>query len=150
MPRAHPAADALLLLLRALGLADEQIPGDVQGRAPVYRSLLRDRHALVVLDNAGSEEQVRPLLPGNGASRGLITARRRVSSLIADPPPGAPVPPILPPVNGFLFLDRDKFAVSFAADVPGKLATVPFLLRQSNNSDQNRTPHRGGRTRLAR
>jgi pimeloyl-ACP methyl ester carboxylesterase len=45
-----------------------------------------------------------------------------VSSLIADPPPGAPVPPILPPVNGFLLLDRDKFAASFAADVPEKLA----------------------------
>ncbi|MHB9863424.1 alpha/beta fold hydrolase [Streptomyces sp. YIM S03343] len=45
-----------------------------------------------------------------------------VSSLIADPPPGAPVPPILPPQNGFLFLDRDQFAASFAADVPEKLA----------------------------
>ena len=45
-----------------------------------------------------------------------------VSSLIADPPPGAPVPPILPPNNGFLFLDRDEFAASFAADVPAKLA----------------------------
>ena len=45
-----------------------------------------------------------------------------VSSLIADPPPGAAVPPILPPVDGFLFLDRDKFAASFAADVPEKLA----------------------------
>ncbi|MFF1688463.1 MULTISPECIES: alpha/beta fold hydrolase [unclassified Streptomyces] len=41
-----------------------------------------------------------------------------VSSLIANPVPGAPVPPILPPRDGFLFLDRDKFAASFAADVP--------------------------------
>ena len=41
-----------------------------------------------------------------------------VNSLIADPPPGAPVPPILPPRDGFLFLDRDKFAGSFAADLP--------------------------------
>ena len=40
-----------------------------------------------------------------------------VSSLIKDPPPGAPVPPILPPQDGFLFLDRAKFASSFAADV---------------------------------
>jgi len=40
-----------------------------------------------------------------------------VSSLIADPPPGAPVPPILPPQNGFLFLDPNKFAGSFAADL---------------------------------
>src|SRR4051795_7501434 len=45
-----------------------------------------------------------------------------VSTLIADPPPGAPVPPILPPQDGFLFLDRDKFASSFAADVPASLA----------------------------
>jgi pimeloyl-ACP methyl ester carboxylesterase len=40
-----------------------------------------------------------------------------VNTLIADPPPGAPVPPILPPADGFLFLDRDKFAGSFAADL---------------------------------
>jgi hypothetical protein len=40
-----------------------------------------------------------------------------VSSLIKDPPPGAPVPPILPPQNGFLFLDKAKFHASFAADV---------------------------------
>jgi transcriptional regulator with XRE-family HTH domain/tetratricopeptide (TPR) repeat protein len=80
-PRPAAAADALRLLLRALGVADEQIPEDVPGRASVYRSLLRDRHALVVLDNAGSEEQVRPLLPGDGASRALITARRPLAGL---------------------------------------------------------------------
>jgi pimeloyl-ACP methyl ester carboxylesterase len=40
-----------------------------------------------------------------------------VNTLIADPPPGAPVPPILPPQDGFLFLDRDKFHASFAADL---------------------------------
>jgi pimeloyl-ACP methyl ester carboxylesterase len=40
-----------------------------------------------------------------------------VNTLIADPPPDAPVPPILPPQDGFLFLDRDKFHASFAADL---------------------------------
>lgn len=40
-----------------------------------------------------------------------------VNALIANPPPGAPVPPILPPQNGFLFLDKTKFAASFAGDV---------------------------------
>jgi pimeloyl-ACP methyl ester carboxylesterase len=45
-----------------------------------------------------------------------------VNSLIANPPPGAPVPPILPPRDGFLFLDRDKFAASFAGDVAPTLA----------------------------
>ena len=49
-------------------------------------------------------------------------AGESVSSLIADPPPGAPVPPILPPENGFLFLDKAKFAASFAADVDPDLA----------------------------
>jgi len=46
-----------------------------------------------------------------------------VSSLIANPPAGAPVPPILPPQDGFLFLDKGKFAASFAADVKPELAS---------------------------
>jgi pimeloyl-ACP methyl ester carboxylesterase len=49
-------------------------------------------------------------------------AGESVGTLIADPPPGAPVPPILPPQDGFLYLDRDKFAASFAADLPEELA----------------------------
>jgi pimeloyl-ACP methyl ester carboxylesterase len=49
-------------------------------------------------------------------------AGESVSSLIANPAPGAPVPPILPPIDGFLFLDRAKFAASFAADVDPDLA----------------------------
>src|SRR6059036_385651 len=45
-----------------------------------------------------------------------------VSALIKDPPPGAPVPPILPPQDGYLFLDRSKFAAAFAADVTAEKA----------------------------
>jgi pimeloyl-ACP methyl ester carboxylesterase len=73
----------------------------------------------VVITEAGSHERVAGLVyiaafaPDAGES---------VNTLIADPPPGAPVPPILPPQDGFLFLDREKFAASFAADVPGELA----------------------------
>ncbi|HVW40207.1 MAG TPA: alpha/beta hydrolase [Amycolatopsis sp.] len=64
---------------------------------------------------------------GNVAALGYIAAfapdrGESVNTLIANPPPGAPVPPILPPQNGFLFLDRAKFAESFAADVPPKQA----------------------------
>jgi pimeloyl-ACP methyl ester carboxylesterase len=44
-------------------------------------------------------------------------AGESVNTLIADPPPGAPVPPILAPVDGFLFLDKEKFPASFAGDV---------------------------------
>lgn len=46
-----------------------------------------------------------------------------VASLIKDPPPGAPVPPILPPTDGFLALDKTRFAASFAADVRRHLST---------------------------
>ncbi len=49
-------------------------------------------------------------------------SRESVASLIKDPVPGAPVPPILPPQDGVLYLDRSKFAASFAADVNPKLA----------------------------
>ena len=80
-PRPMAADEALRLLLRALGAADEQVPGDAQGRASLYRSLLRDRRALIVLDNAGSEEQVRPLLPWDSPSRVVITARRLLAGL---------------------------------------------------------------------
>src|SRR5437868_1734932 len=68
----------------------------------------------VVISEAGTHDKVAGLAyiaafaPDTGES---------VSSLIADPAPGAPVPPILPPQDGFLFLDRDRFAESFAADV---------------------------------
>src|SRR5258705_8251275 len=45
-----------------------------------------------------------------------------VNTLIADPPPGAPVPPILPPQDGYLFLDKTKFHTAFAADVDAEKA----------------------------
>ena len=78
-PQPMTADGALLLLLRALGAAD--VPGDTQGRASLYRALLRDRRALIVLDNAGSEEQVRPLLPAESPSRVVITAKRALAGL---------------------------------------------------------------------
>ena len=68
-----------------------------------------------VISEAGAHDAVATLVyiaafaPDKGES---------VNSLIADPPPGAPVPPILPPRDGFLALDRDKFHSSFAADLP--------------------------------
>ena len=74
----------------------------------------------VVVSEAGTHEKVKAVVyiaafaPDKGES---------VSSLIANPPAGAPVPPILPPVDGFLFLDKDKFAASFAADVDADVAS---------------------------
>ncbi|GAA1912971.1 XRE family transcriptional regulator [Streptomyces durmitorensis] len=79
--RPLPSDDALSVLLRALGVPAPQVPGDVQERASLYRSLLHDKRALVVLDNAASEEQVRPLLPATGVSRALVTSRRLLAGL---------------------------------------------------------------------
>jgi len=67
-----------------------------------------------VITEAGTDPQVAGLVyiaafaPDTGES---------VNTLIANPPPGAPVPPILPPQEGFLFLDKAKFPASFAGDV---------------------------------
>lgn len=68
----------------------------------------------VVITEAGNDPRVKGLVyvaafaPDKGES---------VDALIKNPPPGAPVPPILPPKDGFLLLDQAKFAASFAADV---------------------------------
>lgn len=73
----------------------------------------------VVVSEAGIDEKVKSVVyiaafaPDEGES---------VSSLIANPPAGAAVAPILPPVDGFLFLDRAQFAASFAADVDPETA----------------------------
>ncbi len=59
-------AEALRRLLVALGVAEGRIPAGLDERARVYRGLLRHRRVLLVLDNAATEDQVRPLLPGDG------------------------------------------------------------------------------------
>ncbi|WP_433346047.1 helix-turn-helix domain-containing protein [Microtetraspora malaysiensis] len=80
-PQPLAVDDAFTRLLRALGAADRHMPHDIPARASLYRSLLRERRVLVVLDNAGSEEQIRPLLPGGGRSRVLATSRRLLAGL---------------------------------------------------------------------
>jgi pimeloyl-ACP methyl ester carboxylesterase len=88
-----------------------------QKKGPVI--LVGHSYGGVVITEAGNHPNVKALVyitafaPDQGES---------VQSLIADPPPGAPMPPILPPQDGFLFLDREKFADSFAADVAPKTA----------------------------
>jgi tetratricopeptide (TPR) repeat protein/transcriptional regulator with XRE-family HTH domain len=74
-------AEALDRLLRTLGVPGEQIPAHTDDRAALYRSRLADRKMLIVLDNAVSEAQVRPLLPGTPGSLALVTSRRRLIEL---------------------------------------------------------------------
>jgi DNA-binding SARP family transcriptional activator/Tfp pilus assembly protein PilF len=78
-----PPADALAGFLHALGMPGQDIPAEEEGRAARYRSLLADKRMLIVLDNAGSADQVRPLLPGTGACTVLVTSRDALAGLVA-------------------------------------------------------------------
>jgi pimeloyl-ACP methyl ester carboxylesterase len=101
-------ADDVAVTRRAIAIAK----GDVV--------LVGHSYGGAVVSEAGNDPKVTALVyitafaPDRGES---------VSSMIANPPPGAPVPPILPPVDDYLFLDREKFAASFAADVRPALAS---------------------------
>ncbi|MDT7537884.1 MAG: hypothetical protein QOI82_1469 [Actinomycetota bacterium] len=104
----------------------QSLDGDVEATRAVLDTLDGDvvlvghSYGGVVITEAGTHPSVSALVyvtafaPDKGES---------VNTLIADPPPGAPVPPILPPRDGNLYLDRDKFAASFAADLPAGQAS---------------------------
>ncbi|MEU7053439.1 AfsR/SARP family transcriptional regulator [Streptomyces eurythermus] len=79
----HPVEPATVLgsFLRALGTPDTAIPDSAEERAALYRSLLRGRRVLVVLDNARDAAQVRPLLPGTPGCAALVTSRVRMPDL---------------------------------------------------------------------
>lgn len=100
-------ADDVAVTRRAIAAAE----GDV--------ILVGHSYGGVVITEAGTAPKVAGLVyitafaPDQGES---------VAKLIANPPAGAPVPPILPPQDGFLLLDRTQFAASFAADVESSLA----------------------------
>ncbi len=101
------------------------LAGDVEATKRVLAAqdgpvmLVGHSYGGVVISEAGNDPAVAGLVyiaafaPDAGES---------VASLIKDPPPGVPVPPILPPKDGYLLLDRAKFAASFAADVEPGLA----------------------------
>jgi DNA-binding SARP family transcriptional activator len=76
-------ADVLAGFLRGLGVEGALIPDGLEERVQLYRSRLADQRVLVVLDNAASEAQIRPLLPGSQGCAVLVTSRVRLSGLEA-------------------------------------------------------------------
>jgi DNA-binding SARP family transcriptional activator len=82
-PEGKPTSprDALGNLLTGLGVVPAQMPGDLDARAGLYRSLLAERRVLIVLDNAHTTDQVIPLLPSGPGSVAVVTSRHRLTGL---------------------------------------------------------------------
>ncbi|MFD5317105.1 tetratricopeptide repeat protein [Streptomyces sp. NPDC127098] len=75
------SALALDMLLRSFGVPPEKIPRDLDGAAALWRSVLAQRRALVILDDVADPAQILPLLPGESSSLVIATSRRRLSRL---------------------------------------------------------------------
>ncbi|MFI6316777.1 BTAD domain-containing putative transcriptional regulator [Nonomuraea sp. NPDC050556] len=80
---ARAPADVLGLFLRTLGVTAERMPVEQEARVSMYRRLMADCRALVVLDNARDAEQVRPLLPGSPGCAVVVTSRDPLAGLLA-------------------------------------------------------------------
>jgi tetratricopeptide (TPR) repeat protein len=78
-----PARGALASMLRSLGIRNSEIPLELDDRAARFRSLAAGRRMLIVLDNARSVEQVRPLLPGTSSCLVLVTSRDTLPGLVS-------------------------------------------------------------------
>jgi pimeloyl-ACP methyl ester carboxylesterase len=108
--------------------ATQSLEGDVAAVKLVLASqngpavLVGHSYGGVVITEAGNDPRVKALVY---IAAFMPDAGESVSSLIKDPPPGAPVPPIMPPRDGYLFLDRARFHASFAADLDAD--TAAFL-----------------------
>jgi DNA-binding SARP family transcriptional activator/tetratricopeptide (TPR) repeat protein len=78
-----PPISALARSLRALGVPTERVPVDLDEAAGLYRTVLAGKRVLILLDNAGHVDQVRPLLPGTGGCVVVVTSRHRLGGLVA-------------------------------------------------------------------
>jgi tetratricopeptide (TPR) repeat protein len=137
-------ARALAVLLYGLGVAPEQIPVEVEATAGLYRTLLADRRVLVLLDNARSAEQVRPLLPASPGCLVLVTSRDRLIGLAArDGARRLPLGVLAPAEAAELLarlLGRDRVQAEpdAAAELARACAFLPLGLRiaAANLADQ--------------
>ncbi|WP_155373880.1 ATP-binding protein [Catellatospora vulcania] len=129
-----PAVDALGMLLRALGLGRAAIPAGVDERAAAYRSLLAGRRMLVLLDNAHSAAQVRPLLPGTAGCAVLVTSRDDLAGLVARDGAHRIRLDALPPTDAVALLrtllgTRVDAEPAAAAALASRCAGLPLALR---------------------
>ncbi|WP_309117960.1 BTAD domain-containing putative transcriptional regulator [Saccharothrix sp.] len=133
-PEVEPA-EALGRLLRALGVPPEDVPADVDEAAAAYRTALAGRRVVVVLDNARSVAQVRPLLPGEPGCLVLVTSRHRLPGLVAREgghrvePAALPVPDALELLRRHVGADRVASEPAEAAELVRLCGGLPLALR---------------------
>ncbi|MFD9700145.1 tetratricopeptide repeat protein [Lentzea sp. NPDC059081] len=131
------AHDALAGLLRALGATAQEIPDDPEQRAGLYRTLLAERRVVVVLDNAATADQVRPLLPGAPGCTVVVTSRNRLGGLLARDGAGVIVLDVLTPAAARAVLARQLGTARASAepdavaDLAERCARLPLALRIS-------------------
>ncbi|MDT5035560.1 MAG: hypothetical protein QOE03_745 [Micromonosporaceae bacterium] len=135
--------DALGGFLRALGVAAERVPTDTDEAAALYREVLTDKRVLVVLDNAASADQVRPLLPANPDCLVLVTSRNTLAGLVERDGARRLTLAVLAPADAYALLARTIGAARVAAepdaavDLARLCAYLPLALRiaAANMSD---------------
>jgi tetratricopeptide (TPR) repeat protein len=126
---------ALAGFLRALGVPGADIPADLGERAALYRTLLAGRRVLVLLDNAGDAEQVRPLLPSEPSCLVVVTSRDSLAGLVARH--GAhridldvlPEPDALELLRALVGDDRVSADPDAASTLVRRCARLPLALR---------------------
>ncbi|EME96985.1 XRE family transcriptional regulator [Streptomyces mobaraensis NBRC 13819 = DSM 40847] len=99
-------AEALSVLLGDLGVAAGRVPADPRRQENLYRDLTADRRLLVLLDDASSEAQVRPLIPATPGSLVIVTSRYRLAGLAGDPGARFLTLDPLPEADAVLLLER--------------------------------------------
>ncbi|MFF3484606.1 tetratricopeptide repeat protein [Streptomyces sp. NPDC002701] len=129
-----PAADVLTGFLVALGVPGPEIPLRLDDRAARYRTELSERRMLVVLDNASSSEQIRPLLPGAALCRTVVTSRDTLSSLVSLHGAHRLVLDVLPPADAVRLLHtligaRAASEPQAAAVLAERCGRLPLALR---------------------
>lgn len=132
-PLSVPQAQARLLA--PFGVSSAQVPADPHESTALFRSVLAERRVLVVLDNALSAEQVRPLLPGTLSCRTLVTSRDLMTGLVAGEGAHRTIVPALPPrtavavLAGIIGQDRAMSEEPATAELARLCGCVPLALR---------------------
>jgi tetratricopeptide (TPR) repeat protein len=127
--------DALAGFVQALGVAPERMPTDADTAAALYRSLLAGRRVIVVLDNAHTADQVRPLLPGTPGCLVVVTSRDRLRGLVArDGARRLDVAELRPAEARALLVrllgaDRVEAAPAAAEELAGACGRLPLAMR---------------------